>query len=472
MKQTANIIKILAYILLLATISWSLSACVFDSTIFMDDNKRYEFLESESQKRIDPDKTHFSIDVTVDVLDNGEKYSYSLKYDEYYDATDAENVKFARHESVNDFTGITDSYTYADGIMYLSSENRSLKSPVGKVDEVFLYIPFYGIFDSTSVDMLIDCPRRSGGKYVCHRLVVESEKLKEMYYNLFWAIPSHLYDNMKVASYEDTITFDKDFRKNDTDTHIILLDKDQKYTSAISIYYKETVHYDDFEISAPEGGEDYHLLNNYSAAADAMMAVNNLLSQTSGQFSCSFRSDFSGAVQSIFIEKYRMAYSTSQSGILTYDLESKYSEKDGFGDSSTTSYDGTVEITRSTGKTIEKPLTQDEAWMTIYSYQNFLQLYDGAFDSITNISTDLLNRRCITFTLTQEHLSKLLEQEIIFIGVDVDKESVIATGECRVVISADDGYTIACEISLDSHAYFEVDGNPAELDYTYNFTIN
>ena len=134
-----------------------------------------------------------------------------------------------------------------------------MKSPVGKVDEVFLYIPFYGIFDSTSVDMLIDCPRRSGGKYVCHRLVVESEKLKEMYYNLFWAIPSHLYDNMKVASYEDTITFDKDFRKNDTDTHIILLDKDQKYTSAISIYYKETVHYDDFEISAPEGGEDYHL---------------------------------------------------------------------------------------------------------------------------------------------------------------------------------------------------------------------
>ena len=471
MKTTVAILKNTIIIFLLFALLSSLCSCQIDTTIFMSEDQRAEYLTTQSNKYFDPYKQHASYDISVRISDGSQTDVYVVQFEDYYDTSDESNIKYFKKETRNDIAGYAESFTHTDNFMYISSDQGNIRVKMSDTNEFYSYLSLYSVPVNQSFFVYIKCPKMSNGEYIMTQDAATPDRLTGIYNDVAWAIPSHLYDKLCIKSYRDVNQFDSSGRLLSTTVYIQIHDPSTLLNDQIIITQKKTYHYEDFEITAPDNANSYHLLNDYGAATDVINFMNQYLNEESGVLDCSFEVKLSGAIQDQFIESNRLTYSTSSKGVLTYDMISEIQAHDAPTSQARHSYDGELLIIESEGRRQQSPTSQEEAYVTLAQYKDFLWLYYGAFDAITDYSLRD-NSLQINFDLTRAYTASLFENELFYyFGIEPDDGTLTSSGHCAVTaINENYGY-VADEVIFVGEASFKMNGENINVTYTYKLNV-
>lgn len=472
-----NIISKLTKILSIALISLMLISFCFceaekpDPTASMSEEDRYDYLIDESQKFFVQDKYHDEFEITITYTLNNETTTYNIAYHEYYDASDPSNVKFMKTESVNNFEEPAEQITYVDGILYRSTEERSYRGEMASFTDVSPYLYGYYIAYDGPVLLNYSCPPMEDGKYIVTQSAADPKKEVKLYEYLSWLIPEDKLGVFRLENYMEDLVYDSECRLLEIRYFIDICDPNIQSNDKIYVKYKNTVHYDDFEITAPADAESYHYLNDIDAAYDALYSSYAFIDELNGSFTSSFDLSLNGAVEVSCRESNTVDYSISDNGDVTFTVDSAFSGTDMMEITSTTSYDGTNLITESQGSRTQTPTTQADAYYTLMSYKDFLYLYDGAFDKITDKSNHSGYRE-ISFTLKDEIFASILTNELYyFFGIEPDENSLQGDSVCTMQIVSSPYGDVADGIILTGNAAFKVNGATVNASYKYNLKV-
>lgn len=474
MKKLISISAKLLSAFLLAALIFSVCSCgQADVTGLMNEGQRADWLRDTSDKLFNEQKYHLDYEIILTYFDGNETFTYNVVYEELYDETDPSDIKFIRRESKNDFYGVGKEATYIGGYMYLTSGDTKIRTRMESADEAFSYLGFYSVYSEDDVPIELSCPPMKDGKYVLTQTVTNPNQMKELYDNLFWAVPEEVYGMLKIDSYKDETVYDSSGRFLETRYWIEICDPDFKVPNTVSISYKEAAHYDDFEITVPKQLQDYHFINDYYAVCDAQGAISRFFYEQNGTFE--YKYDLCLAYdQGVYNchESNRASYSTSQSGDLTFDINSEYWDNSEVSDTISTTYDGHKLTIETTGTVKETPMTQDEAFLYLGQYKNYLRLNDSAFKIVNQYTQETGGVRRVRFSMTEDFISALFKTELeYFYGLVPDEGSMNASADCEIDILYNRNGGTVDDIRLEGQATFKIDGKTATLTYIYLLNV-
>ncbi len=471
MKISTALLRCAIIISLLFALLTSLCSCQIDKTVFMSEDERAEYLITQSQKHLDPNKQHASYDISIRISNSDRTDIYTIQFEDYYDESDENNIKYFKKEIRNDITGYAESFTHVDNFMYISSDQGNIRAKMSDTNEFRSYLAHYSVSLDQNLLVYVKCPKMSNGIYTLTQDSAMPGELEKMYSDIAWIIPSSLYNKLCIKSYRDVNQFDSNGRLLSTTVYIQIHDPSAILDDQIIFSQKKTYHYDDFEITAPDNANSYHLLNDYGAATDVLSVMNQYLNEENGVLDCSFDVKLTGAIQDQFTESNRLTYSTSPQGVLTYDMISEVQAHDAPTSRPIHSYDGELLIIESEGRRQKSPTSQEEAYVTLAQYKDFLWLYYVAFDTITDCSLRD-NSLQISFNLTKAYTASLFANELIYyFGIEPDEGTLTSDGQCTVTaIRGNYGY-VADEVVFVGEASFKMNGENININYTYKLNV-
>ena len=465
----SKLTKILSITLIAAALI-SLFSCGGDNsdpTSSMSEEDRYEYLLDESQKFFDPYRYHDEYEIAITYTLDNEVTTYNIAYHEYYDESDPSNVKFMKTDSVNDLDGVVEQITYVDGVLYRSTDERNYRGEMASFDDVSPHLYGYHIAYGGSVLVRYHCPPIEDGKYTVTQTAVEPKKEIALYRYLSWLIPEDKIDVFQLENYMEDLVYDSEGRLLEIRYFIDICDPNINSNDKIYVKYKNTIHYDDFEITAPEDGENYHYLNDISAAYDAIYASHTFIGEQSGSFDTSFDISLSGEIETSCSESNSVSYSLADDGSVRFTVESTFSGTDVMASKSVTSYDGASLITESQGSRTHTPTSVEDAYYFLLSYKDLLNLYDGSFGQITDKSEN-----SVSFTLKGEFFASILKNELYyFFELEPDEGSIAGSSACTLRTVSTEYGKVADEIVLTGNATFKVNGMTVNMTYEYNLKV-
>lgn len=443
-------------------------SCGALKTLPMTEEERCDFLLTEAEKQLDPDKSHYSFDVTVSVDYGKDKYQKKLKFDEYYDATDKSNVKFRLEQSVNELEGITSDHIYIGGVYYQTSEAQKRCFEADSLDAITYFLPLYKVYYDVTGYGFLSCPQPENGKYTVKFTHTSTESKANMYDYLYWAVPEQLYSELYPSQFVDEYTFDTNYRLLQYKTHVDLYPIDSSQDGLISVDFLQTYHYDDFTITAPENTDEFVTLNNYAYISNIANGIDKLCARPRSSFTTEAIYSFSnGPAESLKICNDFECF--TQNGKLTFSVENK-TDIDGIVSTASSTYDGSSYKTLGDGYKSETPLSQDEAISYINMQKDYFFLWDGVHtvESIEKVSKNngVTEIEC---TLFKEIIDFVISDDIYgYFGASTDYDSADLTNTAKIHIDKS-GCVTKVEISI--HGTVSIEGNKTEINYSYSMEL-
>ncbi|MBQ8409418.1 MAG: hypothetical protein IJY39_11220 [Clostridia bacterium] len=444
--------------------------CGCSPTAFLSDESRANFLFARAEEHMDPDRYHYSYEVTLDIRESGYEYSQKVAFEEMYDGSDANAEKFLYRESLNEITGLPQEYAYLGNEMYISSDSQKISAPVENLDELFAYLPYYGVYYDTGVFATLICPEPEDDVYVVTQIFDQQKVFEQAYEYLWWAIPGYLYDYMEVESLKDVYTFNGDGRLEKYEVFVEVGSTDVHSDDWVSIKYVQNFLYDEFTVELPEDVESYTHIENYAALDDMIYAVNGLIAERGGQLDVVFDYRLSGAMETEYLDSSSVTYRVDQNGILTYSMTSvfSYGEAEDSEDTVVYEYDGTTVTSESQGSRTETPVSQSEAYAMLNQQKDFLWLDRSMVADVLSVRKTATGTE-MHILPTQLFTEELMLGELSYLELYADDNAIrVDSVELTLNINADGVLDSVC---FTASVGFDIDGEEVILDYVHRMNV-
>lgn len=465
MKRNRIVTLLISLLLIMCTL---LTSCgtVLNS---LPESDRVRILFNNADKHIFEDRYHYSYEISVTIREAGEEYTANVAFEEIYDGRDPENEKLYYKESINEIAGSLQEICYTDGQMYMSTEGDRICVPIESFDLAVQYVPYYDIYYETTTMVTVRCPKPEKGKpYTVTQIYNYSDKTKlEVYNYLWWAVPSYMYEQMKVKSFVDSYTFDKKNRISQYEADIELTSTLADNADSASIKLIRYSYYDDYEVHAPEDAEEYTVAECYTELDDLFYAYNQFVQTPYGAFDVTYEYFFDGPMREEYHESSMVTCQPDdENGVFFRQIDQGSGEESSY--HVITEYEDGKLVSTSDGQRNEIPASPADVYYLVYGSRDFLQLRKTSIKEAEIVKKDDGSTR-YTMVPLDAYVIRLTQAELEYFGYTAEQESIsVLDSHLSVVINSDEEVE---RIYLYMRVGFVHEGRKHTIDATYDLTM-